>query len=448
MRRVMITVLSFILIVSCLSSCVGKDIANNNLDTKKFLTYYKQDSNANFGKKACVFKDRIYYFSNEKGLSGIYSMDRKGGDVKTELEVQDIRKLQLTENGIFFCGFKDFEANQNGKNRVFDLLFKDSTSDNTVSILDQERYKDIKNLNGNEKNIWDFYYVDPSLTIVENVEATIPTSMMGLQTFCISNNGVIENEQYTVILEEKKMQNPLAESMFCISEINELIISSRESPSWQAKRYVEEGKSSHSDRRYVIDNADVSVLDIDNNLMVLGDNRLFPVYKFKNRMLRSLNARGLIVTVGNEISLLDMNTLKFINQANLSDTADILFLLDTGEFAYIISETEKGNQGIYAFNLDTFASTNLMNFDKGEKVLWLDTHQALVLSGATVGFYRIDNEICEKISSIELDRKIDSKEYKTDVAGNWLFVYKFDSKLNADILQYKINIETGEYTKI
>ncbi len=53
-----------------------------------------------------MYNDRIYYFSDEIGQSGIYSMKTDGSGICFEVEAKDIQKLQLREGKLYYLCYE------------------------------------------------------------------------------------------------------------------------------------------------------------------------------------------------------------------------------------------------------------------------------------------------------------------------------------------------------
>ena len=73
-----ILLISFIILTSC-----ELFWENDNLRIN-----LKQNKLSNYGYAALTYNDRIYYISNEKEISGIYSMKMDGTDVRLEAQIQ------------------------------------------------------------------------------------------------------------------------------------------------------------------------------------------------------------------------------------------------------------------------------------------------------------------------------------------------------------------------
>ena len=61
---------------------------------------YKANTKA--GIVGVEYNDRIYYFSQESGESGIYSMKTDGSDINMEVEARDVQKLHLMDNNLYY----------------------------------------------------------------------------------------------------------------------------------------------------------------------------------------------------------------------------------------------------------------------------------------------------------------------------------------------------------
>ena len=110
-KKYICILLIIITVLLSFSGCVAPgNQAYNNTETVKFLGYLKQDTESSFGKKSAVYDGRIYF----QGQSGIYSMLPDGSDMQKEADAKDIRKIQITEDKMFFLDFTRIDNNHNG----------------------------------------------------------------------------------------------------------------------------------------------------------------------------------------------------------------------------------------------------------------------------------------------------------------------------------------------
>ncbi len=136
------------------AGCMKANPSNNNLDTWVFSANIRPSALQEVGKKATFFNQRIYYLSSELGQQGIYSMQLDGSDIQFEFPVEDIRALQVNNDGFYYCGFRSFEANSDGTYRNFRLFHRETEGGAAIDVIDQVKStSDLSN-----ENIWDFHF--------------------------------------------------------------------------------------------------------------------------------------------------------------------------------------------------------------------------------------------------------------------------------------------------
>ncbi len=107
----MVCIAISILWLFTLAGCTIRTPSANRLDTLAFSANLKSDAFSSSGKKAACYADRIYYLSSETGTQGICSMKADGTDLRLELPVEDIRAIQVRNDGIYYSGFHGVAEN-------------------------------------------------------------------------------------------------------------------------------------------------------------------------------------------------------------------------------------------------------------------------------------------------------------------------------------------------
>jgi len=394
-----------------LASCNARgDVNYNNFDTKLFYSNYKQDANIDAGKKAAVYGERIYYLGAEDGNQGVYSMTADGKDIRMEFAAEDVRKLQIMDNGIYYSGYIGMSKNSNGEFRSFQLKFHSAhEGDKSDVLVDQD-----------ENGIWDFYINKYGYTIID-AHSEIWGGRPTLSTYVVGDNGKIRSQDFNEIFHEKDLGTKgTTTSLYSLGELL-----------FTADQFRTDD--------FTFQSNDTSVFSKNKNVMLMGGDAVFDnspnVY-----MIRSENERGLIFSINNEVLLLSGDKYTVTAAKQIEGEASIRFLLDLGDTAYLICDKKDGRQAIYSLDLDTLESTVIKECAKNERVLWLDSGKAVTVKDKTVTIWSIQNGQLSENRTIDLKENIVQKEYKTDVAGNWLFVYKFNNDTNRDELAYKLQI--------
>ncbi len=422
MKNKAIILLSLICIILIFNGCLSRHPENNNLDTKFFYSNYKQDANFFAGKKSAVHNGRVYYFSNENEKRGIYSMKMNGNDLQLEFETPDVRKIQIDEKGTVYVleHFKMYK-NENGMERQF-----------AVACYEKNNNTYTKNwlLGKAANNLWDFYISDDTAVYLY-VQYKFASGMPELLGFCTLNGIVASGNEYLSITSEKKFDTSIAPLRFNIIQLNNLWLGLNE-------RYSDYEKNEEMYDFY----ADTAgIIDLDHNIMVLGDNYVFGSY---DRTIRSVNEKGVINSIKNEISIIDPNTNTLIDIKTLLGEKEVLFILDKGEYAYIISSSNSELHSLYKWDLEDFEIKKVYSEWSYGKILWVDENKLIVANNNKIHIKQLNEDTVNDVFVMTLQDNIIQKEYKTDVAGEWLFIYKFEETQNSDILQYKINMATGK----
>lgn len=440
-----------LIVLSSIAACTPYNEKRNDLDTLQFYSNYKKDKNVPFGKKVAVSDNKVYYLSDEDFGQGVYTMDTDGENVTKLFDCKDIRKIQITEKAIFLSIYAGVEQNNNGKYRSFRLTKVDLKTSECEDILSKIEYKHIRD--DLKQNIWDFYYLyDDNIIIVDSLKESIQARLMNV-TYGISPNGELDNESYDYLLERVTDQQMKKYASVSFLSLGNLKLCSDKLPN--EIRYNKQYKQPLTPSQYeyiytyvLTLEKDLSAIDTVSNIKVLGGAHINDdaFDGGRNYVMHSLNPRGIIMTIDGQIILFDEKTKSLTSQVVVPDVTRILFLYDMGDTAYIIGEKENGAQGVYFLDLETFKISTIKEFHRtlfspDEKVLWLDMGKVVTAKDNTIIIWNIYDENTLTINKeIELPQSIVSKEYKTDVAGDWLFVYRFDETKNYDVLQYKINL--------
>ena len=153
-----------ILCLLLLYSCAPSDPEANNFDNVGFVTNLKTDALSPIGEKAAFYGGRIYYLSSELGTQGIYSMDAAGKDVTLEIPAEDIRSINVRDDGIYYAGFAGIRENEVGPFRDFHLYIQ---KHNETSIADFLRDVGYPEPNSRyDGSVWDFYVSDQGVIVI------------------------------------------------------------------------------------------------------------------------------------------------------------------------------------------------------------------------------------------------------------------------------------------
>ena len=94
-----VKIISLLLTLLSITSC-NKICGNTN----NLRINFKSNKLSDRGYAAAIYNDRIYYISNEKEISGIYSMKMDGTDVRLEAQNPSITSIQIYNDCLYFLG--------------------------------------------------------------------------------------------------------------------------------------------------------------------------------------------------------------------------------------------------------------------------------------------------------------------------------------------------------
>ena len=93
-----------LLVLAAMLGCDTSRQESFDFDTSQFYASFKPQDDDAYGKKTACCDGRVYYLSDESGTQGVHSMRPDGSDVRLELETEDIRSIQITEDAVWIEG--------------------------------------------------------------------------------------------------------------------------------------------------------------------------------------------------------------------------------------------------------------------------------------------------------------------------------------------------------
>ncbi len=422
-------IIVLLLIVILLSACRAiKD--NNEYRFNAFLIQYKINNSANAGVIGAENENRIYYFSQENNISGIYSMKNDGSDIKFETEARDIQKIQANNGEIYYLSFEKVSYGVEGEqwgNKFYSIKSLDLENyivnyyykvENSVKDIIEEYRK------GAYRGIWDFYYLGDDKFILKSVDATIPVNNFRLKNYFMNIQGSVctgyDFQKIKFILDGVKDW-----LYFYKPDTDDYIILS--------KNTIEKDES--------IEYEDFIVYDIAKNSgFTVWDSSI----SYTDFLMIYFIDKGKLIAGGerngnngkyNYIIEYDFEKEKVVKKCKI-DGAETVILFDK---KYILAKF-KNREEIYSFNEADFTMKKLLSNKKGYIVDIRDNYYILLDKG---NLYKKDLS-GKDIWKIKLDKNYIKNEHKVEVTGDWLFIKSFDLKEEQAYLEEKINIKTGE----
>ena len=394
--KIIITLLSILLLAGCVSRSgiiESQKKANESLPTIR----YKSDINMPFGQMAAIYENRLYYCDNKDSGTGIYKSDLSSGKEELIIEVENIRKIQVTEDGIYYIGRtpeNDIEKNDSdGRWNTYQLFFHEGYE--KTKIKDELITESVR--------AWDFYVVKEGIYFVTAISG-IPTGKLVLYKYFVGSAGnslVWENVE--VVVEE------IAETI-TVSEFSELIFGSR-------FRLTEEWKEQITEIASVYDEGQ------DGIAYVASDRIRYEAYDCY--MLLASHEGGYLCTENSNLYLVDENGI--CEQATIDSVEKIKFGFKQGNQIYLISSM-KNQEYIHLLNLDTFEVETIRELGKNEKVIAMTDEGFLCSTTKKILLRDIQNG--EIVHSQSWNKKINWDKNTIEMAGDYIFVYEYKNGIS------------------
>ena len=440
--------LSFSLCLLFLTGCVIHSPYYNNLDTRMFYANMKP-SFENYGKKAAAYHDRIYYLSAEEGTQGIYSMLLDGTDVRLEFEAEDIRSLSVTSNGFYYSGFACVRVNDNGEYRSFQLMHRKTAASNPIDLLSQE--VNAAGLRG--ENVWDFYLNEDGILYIRIAQANSRFGYTDVSISTLYNGKFLALPDYDVLVHNfKAFDNQNFQSGLMIYQhrnqlfpLSSEIIAGDEWIQIFDKRNVslyDETKSR-------------TILPIDALFLVDTERKSGPysdrwILRFSNEKMLLVYEAGLFEYDLKTDTMREIDTFPRTESiyATYDNGSDIFLLTKTfrregwirNKFRVLFQIPNQKGENLYRVNPSTGKSTTMLALDQGSAFLSIEDGIVATAAKNVISIYDISGDEGVLLRTIEIEHNIVDNANKTDTAGGWLFLYRFNEQTQRDELIEKVYI--------
>jgi len=431
-----------------LSGCVGRSPYYNNLDTRMFYANLKP-AFAEYGKKAAVFDERIYYLSAENGFQGIYSMMLDGTDVQPEFVVEDIRSLTVTSSGFYYSGFAHISVNDNGEYRCFHLLHRDAAASNPSNIISQAENAD--SLDGD--NVWDFYLKENGSLYIRIAQMNFLFGHTDIFISTLYNGRLLTLPDYDILLNNLgAFDNPHQKSG--------LVIYQHDTQLFPLSSEI----LTDDEWAEIFDKESVSLFDETKSRTVLPIDAIFlsdtERYDgpYSNRWIMRFSNNKLLLAYEAGLYEYDMKTDMSRELYAFPKTESIYATYDTGSDIFLLTKrfrkedwiwrmfrelfqipNQKG-ESLYRADPSTGKSTNMLKLGQDDAFLYIDNAIAATASDNVISIYDISGDKAELLRTIGTDHNIVDRANKVDTAGGWLFLYRFNEDTQRDELIEKVYI--------
>ena len=387
----------------------------------KFFIQYKNNNNSTIGVLGAVYNDRIYYFSDEIGQSGIYSMKTDGSDIRFEVEAKDIQKLQLREGKLYYlyyAGISYGKSNERWGNKSYLLKRKDLITDEVTE------YKDIENkikgiMEKYQENVyrglWDFYYLGDDEFIVGCLDPQVPTMQFILVNNKITTDGTVFdlNKAERISLENV--------NLFELHKAgaDDYFVSDAGTNTYNG---INVG-------RFSVYNSIIDSGFTVRDSVIKGVGSMDICFKENN---------NLIMRAENCIASYDLDK-KEITKTCYIDKAEKLMLFDK---KYILAKF-KNREEIYRFDKEDFSVQKVLTNKKGY-IIDINDDGYIVMDKKYLYKRNLSGK---ELWKVKLEKNYIKDEVKVEVAGDWLFIKSFDLKSEQSHLEEKIDLKNGKKIK-
>lgn len=446
--RLLICIISLALSSLSLFGCTMRNPDINNFDHDGFYTNLKEDALSPIGKKAAYYDGRIYYLSSELGTQGIYSMDTAGKDVKLEIPVEDIRSINVRDDGIYYAGFAGIKENASGLYRQFRLLIRKNGEVQVADYLKDVRYPD--NWPVADGNVWDFYVSDQDVVVICFAEVNHHMKVQLREVASFLNDHVVPRTDFTVVNEGTTVNYAsFNQRTLDIGQLDGiyLISDSFSMTDLPTKEFL---------------NLCLSVIDLnakDHSVKMLTD---WLGYNDDSRdYLRWFcrgDAKGFILASVHGLEKYDIATNTVSDIVTFNQPENVYAQIDCGDnflvftqllrktydldyrYTNILKQTRALAETLYRVNPETGAKQLLLTLEYNNAFLYADTNTAVTGGDKTISIYDISGDTAILQRTIEIGHNVVDFSNKTDTAGGWLFLYRFNEKTQRDELIEKVYI--------
>jgi len=446
--RLLCILLCTTFIVVCLTGCTIPKSDINNFDNTGFYANLKADANSPIGKKAASYDGRIYYLSSELGTQGIYSMDTAGKDMKLEIPVEDIRSINVRDDGIYYSGFAGIKENASGPFHQFRLLIRKNGEAKVADYLKNVGYPNDWPIT--DGNVWDSYISDNGAVVICFAEVGGYRQLQMREVASFLNGDVVSANDYEVLNKNTAIHYAsFNQYIFEVGHLDGL--------------YFLPDYFSYPDYTEEFLSLCLSVIDLNSKDHVvkmltgsyLGYNdddanflRWFCRGSSDGFILASVHGLEKYDVASNTVS----DIVTFDQPENVYAQIDcgdnfLVFtelLRKTYDLDYhhskVLKQTRALAESLYRVDPETGAKQVLLTLEKENAFLYADAKTAVTGGGKTISINDIAGDKAVLRRTIEIEHNIVDYANKTDTAGGWLFLYRFNEKTQRDELIEKVYI--------
>ena len=408
-----------------LTGCVARQ-SEPLYRVEKAKVVYKNNVNSEVGEISAVYKNRIYYFSQEKNVSGIYSMETDGNDIQLEVPSKDVKKIQIVDDLLYFLDFDsiyygDKNSSEKWGNKFYHLKALNLNSKDIISFADME--KKISDTMYSETNqeeryrgIWDYSYLGNHDFFVTTLQVGVPTGRFVLKAQIFENGNPIlwEDENFDIFDQYIDSQ----ETKGVLYKKGNIYLLSALGPTYD---------------EYDMKMDAFSIFDIDNNVSSYSCDSI--LYTGNLPVIYSIKDNELVLLINDSVYKYDVQKNKILQFIAITGATEINM---HGEYL-IVSFDDRTE--IYLFDKELF-SIEKINTNTEGKIINVYQGYYVILNENSISKRKISDD--HTVWEMETTNNYLSNEYTVEICGDWLFIKLFDIQKEQGILVEKINLSNGK----
>ena len=355
MRRV--KVLFVFLICILLTGCINRKQGERNVflaNTAQNQLNYKQDIFSEQGKVCAYYSGRVYYFTNDDE-PGIYSMDAEKKDRRLEVAVENIRKLQVTDDGIYYAA----PYNDEGQYSLFHKRWEGEPEEYFAKGIPTGLEHDL--------NVWDFHVGKDGLVTITEVYPRIPQGLLSFSAFIVDTNKQIvplaDYEDYLVDFNASEDKDGI-----CVSGYQDIIFTTgigfKDRVEYQEQYTID------------LDERNMTIFNSNTNELLLMRNQAVYFDVYFDGITQTIFEDKFVISSGNSLYWVMPNSSEPSYTLELPNIQEIKFAVPADDMLLVVGANEKGEEYLYEINL-TKAEVHiqwLLSRGKKYSLLIMDTY--------------------------------------------------------------------------
>ena len=361
-------------------------------------------------------------------------MKPDGTKERVVFESPDLRKLQLTEDGVYYLGAAGGGERLVGREREFQVFFQAWDEIEAVNLMLTEAYDEIIR---DEKKLIDFYVTDTGEILNVSYYWGVAEVLIDFFAYCVDDTSPKSYEDFSV------WTDTLRGDSFDIAALEDLYFISDYLPINQGQS-EQVGWSVFWGDPYKLVSGVFSITDKETNQVVYRSYKMKDFVHGTHPAIDSFRDDGVLMHWKNELRLMSQDFGDELKSCTLEGGEEIAFVLDAGEKAFIVTQSGE-KQRVYMMDMELFTAQKMYECGEGtefwgfetntdEYVAWLDAEKMITAQGNTIKIWRLVDGQYKMEREHRMKRKVVQKGNQTEVAGDWLFFYSLDNVRNSDRL--------------